>query len=30
MKKAADEGMILVGVTHEIGFARQVAHRVVS
>jgi hypothetical protein len=30
MKKVADEDMILVEVTHEIGFARQVAHRVVS
>ena len=28
MKKLADEGMTMVVVTHEMGFAREVGHRV--
>lgn len=29
MKQLADEGMTMVVVTHEMGFAREVAHRVI-
>jgi len=29
MKNLADEGMTMVVVTHEMGFAKEVAHRVV-
>jgi ABC-type polar amino acid transport system ATPase subunit len=29
MRELAEEGMTMIVVTHEIGFAREVAHRVV-
>lgn len=29
MKQLADEGMTMLVVTHEMGFAREVAHRVI-